>query len=113
MFRAIIAAVLAAIAVSPVALASDPVAAGLLTNLTYRSNYLLFQLVANGSNSCANCPADPAGMGGGGYCWISTTQSSRIAMVLEAQAAGLLVGGRVNAMASDCTVYQMTLYPSS
>lgn len=95
--------------VGSVALASDPIAAGDVTNLTYRSNYILFQVVNNGVNSCANCPADPAGLGNGGYCWVATTQTAEIAIILAAQSQNSLVSGRVNALATDCTVYQMTV----
>lgn len=97
------------LSLASVAFASDPVAAGSVAALTYRDGYVLFQLTSSGVNSCAPCPADPAGLGSGAYCWISTSLSAQIAMLLEAQAEGLAVGGRVNGISSDCTVYQMTV----
>lgn len=101
--------VFGAMILSSRALASDPIAAGSVTNLTYRDSYVLFQLESSGTNSCSKCPTDPAGLGAGGYCWISTSVSAQIAMLLQAYAEGLAVGGRVNGISSDCTVYQMTI----
>src|SRR5947208_7184380 len=101
--------VLVLVAANPPAAATDAVAAGLVSGLTYREGYVMFQLKGGASNSCSPCPYDPGHFAGGTYCWIAQTQNVQIAMLLQAKAQGLMVSGRVNAIASDCTVYQMTV----
>jgi hypothetical protein len=96
----------------PSAYATDPVAAGKVSSLSLRNNggtaiYVTFQLTNGSTNSCSPCPGDPAGMASGGYCWISPSQTTQLAILLSAKMAGLTVSGRVNGITSDCTVYQL------
>lgn len=89
--------------------ASDPLASGYVTTLTYRGGYYIFQITKNGVNSCQPCPGDPGQATGANYCWISETRTAQIAMLLMARAQGLEVRGRVNGITTDCTIYQMTI----
>jgi len=109
MYKKIVAIALCSVGLSSVALASDPIAAGSVANLTNRGDYVLFEVVSGQTNSCANCPPDPAGLGPGGYCWVATSQTLEVQMILTAMAHGLLFSGRVYSLATDCTVYQITL----
>jgi hypothetical protein len=48
-------------------------------------------------------------MAAGQNCWIAETQAAQIAMLLSAHAQGLRIYGRVASIATNCTVYQMTV----
>jgi hypothetical protein len=89
--------------------ATDAVGPGLISDLTYREGYLMFQLVSGGVNACGPCPGDPGHFTGGGFCWIAQTQTVQIAAFLEAKALCLVLSGRVNGLTTDCTVYQMSV----
>ena len=99
------------LALTSVAYASDAVGPGTIKNLTFRGNYLMFQLIdGTGVNSCALCPGDPGSFASGGYCWMTTTNNATQVSLLElAKAQGVSVSGRVTALSTDCTVYQMSL----
>ena len=86
--------------------ATDAVGPGLVSSLAYRGGYILFALVNGSVNYCQPCPSDPSGMASGGYCWIAEAQKTQVAMLLAAQAQGVMLLGRVNALSSDCTMYQ-------
>lgn len=98
-----------AICQAPAACSSDAVAAGYVTNLAYLNNYVMFQIVSNGVNSCAPCPPDPGGLSGGSYCWVAASLSTEIAMMLTATTQKLEILGRVNGLTSDCTLYELTV----
>lgn len=89
--------------------ATDPLASGYVTTLTYRGGYYIFQITKNGANSCQPCPGDPGLATGANYCWISETKTAQIAMLLMARAQGLEVRGRVTGITTDCAIYQMTI----
>ena len=102
------AALLAFASLGP-AIATNAISGGYVTNLTYKEIYLVFQLRDKGSNSCAPCPRDPVNLHSGGYCWISTTDSGEVALLLDAQSHNLRVSGRVESLNSDCLMYEMSL----
>jgi hypothetical protein len=69
----------------------------------------MFSIVNAGTNYCALCPPDPGLMASGGNCWISDSQKTQVAMLLQAKALGLQIWGRVNGISTDCTMYQLQL----
>lgn len=102
-----------AVALLPaIASATDPIAIGNITDLSYRGGYYIFEITNGGTNSCAPCPADPGAMASGQNCWIAETQTAQLAMLLSAHAQGLRLSGRVVSIASNCSVYQMTVADS-
>lgn len=95
-----------------VAWATDPVAIGYVTDLSYRGGYYIFKITNGSTNSCAPCPGDPGAMAAGQNCWIAETQTAQLAMLLSAHAQRLRVSGRVVAISSNCSLYQMTVADS-
>lgn len=92
-----------------IACATDPIAIGHITSLSYRGGYCIFKITNGSTNSCAPCPADPGGMQVGHFCWIPETQTAQAALLLSAHAQGRRIAGRVVGITSNCTMYQMTL----
>lgn len=104
--RKMITAALLVFGVGHQAQATDPVDFGTVSELTYRNGYYVFRLNNSSGNSCQPCPLDPATVGYN-KCWIHESKTVQIALLLSAHAQGLRVTGRVNDIATDCTVYQM------
>lgn len=95
--------------ISGVASATDPIATGAISNLSYREGYYLFQIVNGSTNYCSSCPPDPGHMTMGGYCWIAETNKAQSALLLSAHAQQRMMSGRVYGLSADCAVYQMTI----
>ncbi len=89
--------------------ATNSISGGHVTNLTYKDAFFVFQVQANGTNSCAPCPIDPVGLYAGGYCWISATVKGEVSLLVTADVHHIMLSGRVESLSSDCTMYQMAL----
>lgn len=110
MNRLVITSALLALALPHAASATDPINAGNLRALTLRQGYVMFKVISSdGTNQCAPCPYDPGNMGAGGYCWIAETDSPKLSVLLLARAQESMISGRVTDMATNCTVYQLTM----
>lgn len=96
-----------------IAEATDPISAGYVSWLSSRNGYVMFKVVAaDGTQHCAPCPADPGNMSAGGYCWIAETDRTKLGVLFMARAQSLQISGRVSDLATNCTMYQMTLRDS-
>jgi hypothetical protein len=88
---------------------SDALSPGYVSNLSYRAGYVMFSIIgSNGTNACSACPTDPGSMSAQN-CWIAQSQTAELSILLLASAQGKMVSGRVNAFATDCTVYQLNV----
>lgn len=90
------------------ATASDNLSPSIISKLSYRGGYILFELNNNGTNSCAPCPTDPSGFGSK-KCWVSEDKKVQVSMILAAHAQGKKLEGRVNGLTTNCEIYQMTI----
>lgn len=82
---------------------------GYIKNLSYRGDYVTFNVeTESGANLCAACPTDP-GLRGTKACWIHESETVQISILLSAHARGKKVAGRVAEFATSCGVYQMTV----
>lgn len=103
-------ACVASLLMASVSHATDPIAAGRVSLLTHRNGYVMFKVVSDsGVNGCAPCPGDPAAYAAGGNCWIADTETARLAIVYMARAQGEQILGRVADLATNCSMYQLTL----
>lgn len=91
-----------------VAVASEAIPDGAIDRLSYRAEYVLFQVKNGVVNSCASCNGDPAGYYSGTFCWVPTSRKTLVAMILSAQAQGAKVRTRVMSWA-QCEVYQFEI----
>ena len=87
--------------------ASASIGSGVVKNLTSKGGWLTFQVLDNNNvNVCAACPNDPAARGPG-RCWVNENNKTHVALVLFAQARAKKIYGRVEALASNCTIVQL------
>ncbi len=106
-FKLILVVVL--LSTSQVALSSDPIDPGLVSQLSYRGGYVTFKVVGDdGKNYCDDCEGDPGGFGTK-VCWIEETKKAQISILLFAIARGKKIYGRVSNSVTSCKVYQMTI----
>lgn len=97
--------------VQPSALATNPITYGYVRILTFRGEYAMFKVVsADGTNQCQPCPADPANFSSGTYCWIRETDKTKVSALMLARAQGAMISGRVSDLATNCTMYQLTMH---
>lgn len=80
----------------------------IISKLSYRGGYLIFQAKTLNGNSCSPCPADPGLMSSEGYCWVPETNATLVSMILTAHAQGKSFYARVNSW-QQCSVYQFTI----
>ena len=90
------------------AFATEQIDAGKLERFSYRNNYILFRVSDGTTNYCAPCGADPAAYASGAYCWVQTSNTSLVSLLLSVEAQGKSIVARVVSW-TDCRVYQLRI----
>ncbi|KAA1166624.1 hypothetical protein [Pseudoalteromonas fuliginea] len=87
--------------------ATEALGWGEIKSLTYRSGWVMFQVVnSQGVNLCKSCPIDP-GRQGSEKCWIKEDKQIQLTMLFMSKAQGKKIRGRVVDFSEECRVYEM------
>ncbi len=93
------------LAITGSAFATEAIDQGEIKKLAYRASHVLFQVNDGTTNKCGSCAADPAGYHSGGFCWVQSSNTTLVSLLMSAQAQKATFKGRVTSW-TTCELYQ-------